>query len=95
MIERYEIKNFTSETISDKAQLTVEMKLSKSQGWAISERQVDMNYRGIAVPLLDHKGALHGALSVTISLTHENRETAIKRVLPILRDTATSLRNMI
>jgi IclR family pca regulon transcriptional regulator len=95
LIDRYEIKNFTSQTISDKAQLALEMKQAKAQGWALSERQVDMNYRGIAVPLLDHKGTLHGALSVTISLVHEEREAAVKRVLPILRDTANSLRNLI
>lgn len=94
-IEQYEIKNFTSKTISDKAILALEMKQPRAQGWAISESQADMNYRGIAVPLLDHKGALHGALSVTISLLHEEREAAIKRVLPILRDTANSLRNLI
>jgi IclR family transcriptional regulator, pca regulon regulatory protein len=95
LIDRYEIKNFTSQTISDKSQLALEMKQAKAQGWALSERQVDMNYRGIAVPLLDHKGTLHGALSVTISLVHEEREAAVKRVLPILRDTANSLRNLI
>ncbi len=95
LIEKYEIKNFTSQTISDKVQLAIEMKHPRTQGWALSERQVDMNYRGIAVALLDHKGTLHGALSVTISLVHEDREAAIKRVLPILRDTANSLRNLI
>jgi IclR family transcriptional regulator, pca regulon regulatory protein len=95
LIERYEIKNFTSQTISDKVQLAIEMKHPRAQGWALSERQVDMNYRGIAVALLDHKGTLHGALSVTISLLHEEREAAVKRVLPILRDTANSLRNLI
>jgi len=95
LIQNYEIKNFTSETISDKALLAKEIQLPRSQGWAISERQVDMNYRGIAVPLIDHKGVVHGALSVTISLLHEGREEAIKRVLPILRDTANSLRNLI
>jgi IclR family transcriptional regulator, pca regulon regulatory protein len=94
-IEKYDIKNFTSQTISDKALLAIEIKNPRTQGWALSERQVDMNYRGIAVPLLDHKGTLHGALSVTISLVHEEREAAIKRVLPILRDTASSLRNLI
>jgi IclR family transcriptional regulator, pca regulon regulatory protein len=94
-IEKYDIKNFTAKTISDKTLLAIEIKTPRTQGWAISESQVDMNYRGIAVPLLDHKGSLHGALSVTISLLHEDRATALKRVLPILRDTANSLRNLI
>lgn len=94
-MERYEVRNFTAKTITDKSILLHEMKQSKTQGWSISESQVDMNMRGIAVPLLDHKGILHGALSVTISLLHEDRQAAIQRILPILRDTAISLRKLI
>lgn len=94
-IATYQIKYFTSKTISDKAQLLLAMKQARNQGWAISESQADMNYRGVAVPLLDHKGAVHGALSVTMSLLHEEREAAVKRVLPILRETAHGLRVLI
>ncbi len=94
-IDRYEIKNFTSHTISDKALLAKEIRIPRTQGFAISESQVDINYRGIAVPLIDHKGVLHGALSVTLPIARETRDDAVRRVLPILRDTANSLRNLI
>jgi IclR family transcriptional regulator, pca regulon regulatory protein len=94
-LQRYNIQSFTAKTISDKQLLRQEMKTAARQGWAHSESQLDMNYRGIAVPLLDHKGKLHGALSVTISLLNEDRETAIQRVLPLLRETANTFRKLI
>jgi IclR family transcriptional regulator, pca regulon regulatory protein len=94
-LANYEIRNFTSQTISDKTVLAALIKEPRVQGFAVSDGQVDIELRGIAVPLLDHKGVLHGALSVTVSLLHETREAAIKRLLPTLRDTAVSLRNMI
>jgi IclR family pca regulon transcriptional regulator len=94
-IEQYEIKNFTAYTLSDKAQLAIEVKRPRGQGWALSERQLDVHYRGIAVPLLDHKGQLHGAIGVTPILGQEHSEAALKRVLPLLRETAQSIRNLI
>ena len=94
-LANYDIRNFTSQTISDKSVLADLMKEPRAQGFAVSDSQVEIEYRGIAVPLLDHKGSLHGALSVTVSLVHEPREAAIKRLLPTLRDTAVSLRNVI
>jgi len=94
-LANYDIRNFTSQTISDKSVLADLMKEPRAQGFAVSDSQVEIEYRGIAVPLLDHKGSLHGALSVTVSLLHETREAAIKRLLPTLRDTAVSLRNVI
>jgi len=94
-VANYSIKNFTPYTISDRRQLALDIKQPRGQGWAISEQQLDIHYRGIAVPLLDHKGILNGALSVTPPILNESREDAIKRVLPILRDTAYSLRNVI
>jgi IclR family transcriptional regulator, pca regulon regulatory protein len=94
-LERYQIRNFTSKTISDKAVLAALIKEPRAQGFAVSDSQAEMELRGIATPLLDHKGLPHGALSVTVSLVHESREDAIKRLLPMLRDTANSLRNLI
>ncbi len=94
-LERYDIRNFTSKTISDKTILANLIREPRGQGYAISESQVDIDFRGIAVPLLDHKGIPHGALSVTVSLVHESREDALKRLLPMLRDTSVSLRNLI
>lgn len=37
----------------------------RQRGWAISEQQLELTYRGVAVPLIDRKGDLVGALTFT------------------------------
>jgi len=44
------------------------------------------------VALYDHKDQLLGALSVTMPINNESQETAVKRVLPVLQETARSMR---
>ena len=36
--------------------------------WAMSEQQLEMNYRGIAVPLLDRHGDLVSGLNVSMPM---------------------------
>ncbi len=94
-VAEYPVTNYTAHTLIDKAQLAYEIKQPKLQGYALSERQLDINYRGIAVALLDHKGVLHGALSITPPIGIESREDVQRRVVPLLRETANQLRQLI
>ena len=47
------------------------------------------------MPLLDRHGDLVGGLNVSLPLGHESREDAVKRVLPVLQETARAMRNLI
>lgn len=94
-LRRVELRTFTSHTITDKARLRRELMRMREQDWAISEQQLEMNHRGIAVPLRDARGAPVGALSVTLPMGHESAEHAIGRVLRLLVETAQALRPMI
>jgi IclR family pca regulon transcriptional regulator len=67
----------------------------RAQDYAISEQQLDMSYRGIAVPLRDHKGDLIAALSLSMPMSQESSEEALTRVLPLLRETAQAMLNLI
>ena len=53
------------------------------------------NYRRVAVPLLDRHGDLVGGLNVSMPMGHESSEDAVKRVLPVLQETARAMRNLI
>ena len=57
-----------------------------------SDQQLEVNFRGVSVALYDHKDQLLGALSVTMPINNESQETALKRVLPVLQETARSMR---
>ena len=94
-LERATLRTFTSHTITDKARLAAEFARIQQQGWGVSEQQLELNYRGVAVPLRDAKGQLVGALSVTMPMGQETTADAVGRVVNVLRETAQALRNLI
>lgn len=94
-LTQHALRAFTSFTISSKDQLRNELKRCRRQGWALSEQQLELNHRGIAVPLLDRNNEVHGAISITMPINQETSEQAVKRVLPVLQEAARGLRNLI
>lgn len=89
------LSTFTSFTITEKPVMLEQLARIRSQDWAISDQQLELNYRGIGVPLRDSKGHLLGALSVTMPVGQETAENALGRVLKVLRETAQALRPMV
>jgi IclR family transcriptional regulator, pca regulon regulatory protein len=89
------LKSYTSFTITDPDILKRELSIVRSRGWAISEQQLELTMRGVAVPLIDRNGDLVGALNVTMPVGGEAAADAVKRVLPVLQETARSLRSLI
>ncbi len=90
-----ELPAFTPYTVTDKAVFLERLTTFKRQGWGLSERQLDLDCRGIAVPLRDNKGDIHGALSVVMPIQHETTAAAVQRVLPALQMAAQGLRDII
>jgi IclR family pca regulon transcriptional regulator len=94
-LQQQTFKAYTSHTIASKDRMRVELARIRQQGWAVSEQQLEMNYRGVAVPLIDRHGALMGALNVTMPMGNESTDDAVRRVLPVLQETARAMRNLI
>lgn len=86
---------FTPNTITDPAVLRMETIRIREHGWALSEQRLELNYRGVAVPLRDHKGQAVAALSVSMPFQFETSADAVARVLPILKEVAQSLRPLL
>lgn len=91
----HELKAYTSHTITNRERLRVELARIRHRGWAISEQQLELNYRGIAVPLFDRRGDLVAALNVTMPMGQESSEDATDRVLPVMQETARAMRNLL
>jgi IclR family pca regulon transcriptional regulator len=91
----HELKAYTSYTITSKDRLRVELARIRQRGWAISEQQLDLSYRGVAVPLIDRRGDMLAALNVTMPMADESSEEAAARVLPVLQETARAMRNLL
>jgi IclR family transcriptional regulator, pca regulon regulatory protein len=89
------LPTYTQHTITDKTNLSVQLAQIRQQEWALSEQQLDLHYRGVAVPLRDARGTLVAALSVIMPMQGESPEVAVTRVLGVLRETAAAMRNLI
>lgn len=89
------LQTFTSHTITNAQRLRTELLHVRQQDWALSEQQLELNYRGIAVPLRDARGTPVGGLSVTLPMNQETASHALARVLPLLKETAQALRPLI
>ena len=89
------LKAYTSHTITDKAKLKTELSAIRVRGWAISEHQLELGFRGIAVPLLNRDGELQGGLNVSLVVGQESSADALARVLPVLQETARAMRNLV
>ena len=88
-------KVFTPHTIASPERLWSEFLRIRANGWALSEQQLDLNSRGVAVPLRDRHGTVAGALSITMPIGREKSEDAVARTLPVLRETAQAMRELI
>lgn len=86
---------FTPHTIASTDVLWAEFLRIRNQGWALSEQQLDLNSRGVAVPLRERHGSVVGALSITMPIGREKGDDAVARTLPVLRETAQAMRELI
>lgn len=89
------LKPYTSHTVTDAAVLRKQMAAVRAQHWCLSEQQLELDTRGIAVPLSDLHGNVIGALNVTMPMGKETAENALRRVLPVLQEVARAMRNLI
>ena len=88
-------KIYTAFTHATSALLRQQIMQARAQGWALSEQQLQLKHRGIAVPLRDHHGVVLGAINVTMPMGRETADEALARVLPALQETAQSMRSLL
>lgn len=89
------LSTYTPYTINSKERLKVELARVRAQGWALSEQQLDLSSRGIAVPMRDRHGQVQAALSVTMPMGFESSRDAVHRVLGVLNETAQAMRQLL
>lgn len=86
---------FTSHTLANAQRLRAALVECRRRGWALSEQQLELNYRGMAVPLLDRHNQVHGAISITMPINREETDHALMRVLPVMQEAAKNLRPLL
>lgn len=89
------LQAYTPFTLATQQDWRDELQRFSRQGWAILEQQLELNTRGIAVPLLDRHNGVHGAISITMPINQESQADALARVLPALQEAARGLRPLL
>ncbi|HSI48609.1 MAG TPA: IclR family transcriptional regulator C-terminal domain-containing protein [Ideonella sp.] len=91
----HEFSSYTGQTVTDPQRFLDNCRTARALGYWITERQLDMNLVGIAVPLLNRKGECKAAMSCTVqAVTHTTEDLAV-RLLPLLREAALGLAPLI
>ena len=94
-LKTHELTSFTAFTETSKVAMRLQMKQVQAQGWAISEQQLDLNFRGVAIALRDRHGTVMAAMSVTMPMGFETSQESVTRVLPVMTETAQAMRGLI
>lgn len=67
----------------------------RRNGYVVTDQQLEIGVRGVAVPLRDRHGTVVAAISVSMPTGEESANAALHRVLPALQETASLLRNLV
>jgi IclR family transcriptional regulator, pca regulon regulatory protein len=94
-LDTADLQTLTAFSMTDKTKLRECLRDIRLQGWAISEQQLELGFRGVAVPVRDSHGTLVAALSVTLYMGKETAQDALQRVLGVLNEAANGMRNLV
>jgi IclR family pca regulon transcriptional regulator len=72
----------------DRAALTEALDAVRTQGWALSDEQLSVGIRSIAVPVTGADGRVAAAMNVTVHAAETSVERLLDEHLPLLLDTA-------
>jgi len=94
-IGAHRFASFTPYSERDPARFRAEIVRARDLNYAIADQQLELGWRGIAVPLRDRHGECVGALSVTVPTEGKSIEASLTAALPPLRDAETGFRALL
>lgn len=84
MLNRMTRPSFTPHTLTGMNQIMREIALARSQGYAISDEELEIGLRSIAVPIRNGRGELIAAMSLAVATSRMTREQVVAQLLPEL-----------
>jgi IclR family pca regulon transcriptional regulator len=91
-IAEHPFTTFTAQGLASSERFREVVLGARAQGYWVTEQQLDAGLRGIALPLKNRKGECIGAVGMTLPMLPESVEQMTARLLPVLQETARSLR---
>jgi IclR family transcriptional regulator, pca regulon regulatory protein len=94
-IASHRFASFTQYSEKDPARFRDQVVRMRELSYSIADQQLELGWRGIAVPLRDRHGECLGALSVTMAVEAISVDDMVANVLPLLREAETGLRGLL
>lgn len=94
-VDVHDFSRFTPLTITDKAAFLDVIYTTRQRGYSLVDQYANVGVSGIAVPLLDKKGRCQGALSTTFQNVTYPDDAFLRKLLPLLQETADLLRPVV
>ena len=76
----FPLKRFTNTTITDRDVLRAHIQAVREQGYAVSDGEIDVGARAIAVPLEDHRNEIVAALSIEAPASRMTSDVVVQYV---------------
>lgn len=94
-IAGHDFAKFTPQTITTAEDFRAAVLKVREQGYMLVNQYIDAGLCGIAVPLVDRKGAPLGALSTTFQVQAWPGDSALAKLLPALQEAAQAIRAVV
>jgi IclR family pca regulon transcriptional regulator len=92
ILDRSELKANTPVTKTDPDVLMEELRLVRSQGYAVIDQELELGLCSIAVPVENDRGRVVAAINIGAPAAHVPAADMVQRYLPLLKDTQKALR---
>ena len=90
-IETTDFEKFTDNTITDPAQLKLELKKIKNQGYALDLEEKERGVRCVAAPFFGEDDKLMGAISVSGPCSRIARDYLEEALIPLIKEKANEI----
>jgi len=90
-LERVEVKSHTPKTITDKKIIGDIIRRVRSDGFALTDEELELGLRSIAVPVRTRHECIIAAMNIGVHAARVSAGEMIHRFLPILQESANNL----
>ncbi len=90
-----QLKALTAYTITDESELRALLMKIRKQEFCLSDQQMELDLRTIAVPLRNNSGQVVAAMHVSTQASRTTKRQMIQKFLPVLREAVAEIRALL
>lgn len=89
------LEALTPMTVTDPGELKKALQITRQQGYAIIDQELEAGLRAVAVPIRDRNGRAVAGFGVSTHVQRRSLEELEHEVLPLIREKVAKIRNML